>query len=76
MAHIALNQIFGHLLPLDVLNLSRTTKQIRRVLLHRSSVFIWKAARANVLGFPECPQFMSEPAYANLAFDQHCHVGC
>jgi hypothetical protein len=73
VAHVA-HQIFGHLLPLDILNLSRTTEEFRRVLLHKSSVSVWKAARANVPGLPECPQFMSEPSYANLAFDQHCHV--
>jgi len=69
-----LGQIFGHLLPLDTLHLARTTKAFRRVLMHKSSISVWKAARANVWGFPECPPGMSEPAYANLAFDQHCHV--
>src|SRR5882762_4065449 len=67
-------QIFGHLLPLDILHLARATTDFRRVLLHKSSISVWKSVRANVPGFPECPSSMSEPAYANLAFDQHCHV--
>src|ERR1700692_674229 len=67
-------QIFGHLLPLDILHLARTTKDFRRVLLHKSSISVWKSARENIAGLPECPSSMSEPAYANLAFDQHCHV--
>ena len=35
---------------------------------------IWRAARENVEDFPDCPEDMSEPAYANLAFSYHCHV--
>ncbi|KIL00812.1 hypothetical protein PAXRUDRAFT_821269 [Paxillus rubicundulus Ve08.2h10] len=66
-------EIFGHLMPLDVLRLARTTKQFRRVLMHRSSLSIWIAARKNVPDFPDCPPYMSEPEFANLVFDTHCH---
>ena len=67
-------QIFGHLHPLDLLHLARTTKPFRHVLMHRSSISAWKAARANIPGFPDCPPEMSEPEWANLAFDPHCNV--
>ncbi|KAF8844141.1 hypothetical protein BDN67DRAFT_871570, partial [Paxillus ammoniavirescens] len=67
-------EIFGHLMPLDVLRLARTTKQFRRVLMHRSSLSIWIAARKNVPDLPDCPPHMSEPQFANLVFDTHCHV--
>jgi hypothetical protein len=67
-------QIFGHLNPLDLLRLARTTKQFRRVLMHRSSISVWKTARDNVLNMPDCPVYWTEPYYANLAFDPHCHV--
>lgn len=67
-------QIFGHLMPLDVLRLARTTKQFRRMLMHRSSVSIWIAARRNVPNLPDCPPYASEPQFANLVFDTHCHV--
>jgi hypothetical protein len=67
-------QIFGHLNPLDLLRLARTTKQFRRVLMHRSSISVWKTARENVLNMPDCPVYWTEPYYANLAFDPHCHV--
>ncbi|KAG8219345.1 hypothetical protein J3R82DRAFT_228 [Butyriboletus roseoflavus] len=66
-------EIFGHLMPLDVLRLARTTKQFRRLLMHRSSVSIWIAARKNVSDLPDCPPYMSEPQFANLVFDTHCH---
>ena len=67
-------QIFGRLLPLDLLHLARTTRAFRRVLMHKSSIFVWKAARENVSGIPDCPTDLSEPQWANLAFDTHCHV--
>jgi hypothetical protein len=66
-------KLFQHLLPLDLLHLARTTKAFRSILMHRSSSFVWNAARMNVPGLPECPD-MSEPAFARLAFDKHCHV--
>ncbi|KZT19471.1 hypothetical protein NEOLEDRAFT_1142039 [Neolentinus lepideus HHB14362 ss-1] len=66
-------EIFGHLLPLDLLHLARITKAFRRILMHRSSKTIWKNALSNIDGLPPCPDDMSEPAYANLAFDLHCH---
>ncbi|KAF9235124.1 hypothetical protein BU15DRAFT_65102 [Melanogaster broomeanus] len=66
-------EIFGHLMPLDVLRLARTTKQFRRVLMHRSSLSVWIAARKNVPDLPNCPPYLSEPQFANLVFDTHCH---
>jgi hypothetical protein len=47
--------------------------------MSRSSIAIWRSARElssdkQVVGIPECPPYLSEPAYANLAFDAHCHV--
>ncbi|KAJ7657995.1 hypothetical protein B0H17DRAFT_955493, partial [Mycena rosella] len=65
--------IFGHLAPLDILNMARATKDLRRVLMHRSAVSIWKASLRQISGLPECPHDMSEPAWANLAFSAHCH---
>ncbi|KIJ66542.1 hypothetical protein HYDPIDRAFT_26881 [Hydnomerulius pinastri MD-312] len=66
-------EIFGHLDPLDVLYLARTTKEFRRVLMHRSATSVWKSARTHIPGLPPCPDDMSEPAYANLCFSMHCH---
>ena len=42
--------------------------------MSRNSASMWKAARANVEGLPDCPAHLSEPAYANLAFFPYCHV--
>ncbi|OCH84805.1 hypothetical protein OBBRIDRAFT_829261 [Obba rivulosa] len=66
-------EIFSHLGPGDLINLIRTSKDLRRLLLRRSSEFIWKAAHGNV-GLPECPPGLSEPALANLVYSPHCHI--
>lgn len=67
-------KIFGHLEPLDVLRLARTSRDLRAILMSRASITVWIAARHKVLGLPECPNFLSEPAYADLAFCARCHV--
>ncbi|KAJ7650259.1 hypothetical protein FB45DRAFT_887452 [Roridomyces roridus] len=66
-------EIFGHLRPQDLLTLARTTKEFRALLMTRSSAFIWKESRSRVQGLPEITNDLSEPQYANLAFDGHCH---
>ncbi len=42
--------------------------------MSRSSMLLWKSARRNMVDMPDCPPYLSEPAYANLMFDVHCHV--
>ncbi|KAK1224295.1 hypothetical protein PQX77_012803 [Marasmius sp. AFHP31] len=65
--------IFEYLTPQDLLSLARTSKDLRNLLLSRSTVSIWKAARSNVEDLPDIPDDMSEPAYAHLCFDAQCH---
>ncbi|KAK0213187.1 hypothetical protein DFS33DRAFT_1482926 [Desarmillaria ectypa] len=66
-------EIFGWLEPIDLLQLARSTKDIRKVLISRSSASGWKAARSNIPGLPEPAPGMSEPAWANLIFTLRCH---
>ncbi|GBE83905.1 hypothetical protein SCP_0509640 [Sparassis crispa] len=66
-------EIISHLNPRDLLNLARTSKAFRALLMTRTSAHLWKAARKNVDGLPDCPPYLSEPEYANLAFSPHCH---
>ncbi|KAI0645556.1 hypothetical protein C8Q79DRAFT_910119 [Trametes meyenii] len=66
-------EIFSCMHPRDLLNLARTSKEFRRFLMSRQSASFWRAARQQVDGLPECPQFLSEPQYANLLFFPHCH---
>lgn len=40
-----------------------------------SSITVWKAARSSVIpAMPECPDDLSEPEYADLAFGKGCQV--
>ncbi|KAK7030882.1 hypothetical protein VNI00_013992 [Paramarasmius palmivorus] len=67
-------EIFKSLLPLDILHLARTCKFLRSMLMSKSSIPIWRAARENVPGLPPPPLDLNEAQYASLAFDPHCHV--
>ena len=67
-------QIFGFMHPRDLLNLARTSKSFRALLMSRSSQAFWKASIEGVDGLPKCPPYLSEPAYVNLLFLPHCHV--
>ncbi|KAJ7172194.1 hypothetical protein C8R46DRAFT_893686 [Mycena filopes] len=66
-------EIFSHLEPPDVMRLSRTTKDLRNVLMRHSAISIWKSAFSNDPDLPGLPEGMTEPQYANLAFSPHCH---
>jgi hypothetical protein len=71
----ASDQIFSHLEPVDLLHLFRTNKAFHEVLSANNAV--WKAARANRGGVPDCMPGMSEAEWANLLFgrdDSHCQV--
>lgn len=68
-------QVLCLLVPLDLLNLSRTDKALRTLLMSRSSSFYWKQAQDNLADKPPpCPETLSEPAYCNFLFTNHCHV--
>nr|GAT47535.1 predicted protein [Mycena chlorophos] len=72
-----LYEIFSLLLPGDLLRLARTNKSIRSFILNRSNSLIWKAAyenNASERGPPGCPSYMSEPAWARVAFTTSCVV--
>ncbi|EAU88068.2 hypothetical protein CC1G_10841 [Coprinopsis cinerea okayama7 len=66
-------EIMGHLHPLDLLHLARTNKELRRIVMSRSSTSVWMQARSNVDAVPDCPFDMSEPQYASLLFEPYCH---
>ncbi|KAF9260775.1 hypothetical protein L218DRAFT_962097 [Marasmius fiardii PR-910] len=66
-------EIFGHLLPSDLLQLARTNKDLRNLLLRRSATTTWKTSFSNVTDIP-CPADMAYPAWASLLYDRECHV--
>ncbi|KAF7337534.1 F-box domain-containing protein [Mycena sanguinolenta] len=67
-------EILGHLHPLDVLRLSRTSKDFRELLMHKSARPIWRSSLNNVEGMPPCPPHMNEVQWTSLAFDATCQV--
>ncbi|KAH7926673.1 hypothetical protein BV22DRAFT_1062539 [Leucogyrophana mollusca] len=68
-------EILTYLSPIDLLHLARTSKVFRRMLISKSSAFLWRSARQNITGLPNCPPELSEPQYAALAFEGLCS-GC
>ncbi|THU96348.1 hypothetical protein K435DRAFT_778562 [Dendrothele bispora CBS 962.96] len=70
---LLLIEICQYLEPLDILRLARTSKNLRGILMSRSSKDIWETARANVDGLPPLPPDLNEPQYAHLLFDSYCH---
>ncbi|KAK7063931.1 F-box domain-containing protein [Favolaschia claudopus] len=67
-------EILGNLHPLDLLRLSRTSKDFRQLLMQKSSRHIWRSSLNTVDGMPPCPPNMNEPQWISLAFDAVCQV--
>lgn len=42
--------------------------------MSKDSITLWKAARKNIPGLPDCPDILAEPRYAAVVFDQYCFV--
>ena len=70
---LTFTQIFGHLHPRDMINLTRTSKLFRETLLSRNATTVWRAVLDRE-GAPEYPSWMSEPAWAALLFEHVCQV--
>ncbi|THU85005.1 hypothetical protein K435DRAFT_623945, partial [Dendrothele bispora CBS 962.96] len=60
--------------PLDILRLSRTSRDLHDLLTSRSSEHVWRNARLNVEGLPPLPTDLNEIQYAKLMFDTICQV--
>jgi len=55
---------------MDLVNLARTSKALRGVLMSRNSIWVWMVARRNagITKVPDPPKDLSEPAWALLVF--------
>ncbi|KIK57119.1 hypothetical protein GYMLUDRAFT_229820 [Collybiopsis luxurians FD-317 M1] len=67
-------EIFCYLDPGDLLRLARTSKDLRDILMSKTSITIWRSSRENLPGLPPPPKDLNEPQYAQLLFDDHCDV--
>ena len=69
-----ISQIISYLFPQDLLYLSRASHQLRSMFVSKTSLHMWRAARAQIKDLPNCPQDLSEPEYASLLFESTCQV--
>lgn len=68
--------VVHYLQPIDLLQLARTSKQFRAILLSRSTALDWDVAYENI-GAPPFPRDVSAPAWTYFLFDHNkcdvCH---
>ncbi|KAF9040053.1 hypothetical protein BJ165DRAFT_1495088 [Panaeolus papilionaceus] len=67
-----LMEIFGHLLPGDLLSLGRVSKDFRELVMSPGFKSIWIQSRAHFPNSPQCPDDITEPMFAELAFGKSC----
>ncbi|KAE9395816.1 hypothetical protein BT96DRAFT_997297 [Gymnopus androsaceus JB14] len=67
-------EIFCYITPSDLLQLARSSKDLRGILMSKSSESIWRIARENVRDLPPRPEDLNEPQYAHLLYEPYCHV--
>ncbi|OBZ75333.1 hypothetical protein A0H81_04784 [Grifola frondosa] len=67
-------EIASQLKPVDILCLSRVSKDFRTLLMSKNARHVWIAARRNVSGLPDCPSDLAEPRYAFLIFERYCEA--
>ena len=68
-------QIFFFLSPRDLVRMSWTNKEFRRILTSRVTRNIWRAALESIEGLPQCPTHMNEIEYSTVLFCPTCYVG-
>ncbi|KAF5362788.1 hypothetical protein D9757_011016 [Collybiopsis confluens] len=66
-------EIFCYLDPGDLFRLARTTRDLRDILMSKSSENVWRIAREGVEGIPPLPSDLNEPQFAHLLFESYCH---
>ncbi|EUC65664.1 F-box protein [Rhizoctonia solani AG-3 Rhs1AP] len=66
-------EIMHNLKPIDILNLSRTCKTFRGLLMRRSSEPIWKSAAGNLsYRLPPPPPWLDMPQYVSVVYTNNC----
>ncbi|KAG8709908.1 hypothetical protein FRC09_000400, partial [Ceratobasidium sp. 395] len=65
-------EIALHLMPKDIIMLSRSNKFFRKLLMSRSAIHLWHGTMRNVPGLPPCPPDLSEPHYLALIYARNC----
>ncbi|KAG8933778.1 hypothetical protein FRC02_011197 [Tulasnella sp. 418] len=67
-------EIWSYLEPLDLLRISRSNKWLQDLLTSKTSVAVWRTARANVTPPLDCPPDQTEVQWASLVFENNCSL--
>ncbi|KAH8836025.1 hypothetical protein DL96DRAFT_104662 [Flagelloscypha sp. PMI_526] len=67
-----LYEIFGHLHPVDLLHLARSTKNLRRVILTKNALSVWRATYPSPEEIPTAPEDVPLPVWCSLIFENFC----
>ncbi|KIP06012.1 hypothetical protein PHLGIDRAFT_36159 [Phlebiopsis gigantea 11061_1 CR5-6] len=59
--------------PMDLLNLARTSKDFRRLLMSQNSAHVWKTVIQDADDIPDCPADLSPPSFVHLLYQSICH---
>ncbi|KAF9040062.1 hypothetical protein BJ165DRAFT_1531041 [Panaeolus papilionaceus] len=65
-------EIFGHLLPTDLLSLGRVSQEFKELVMSPGFKSIWVQSRSQIPDAPDCPGDITEPMFAELAFGKGC----
>ncbi|KAF8956401.1 hypothetical protein BDZ97DRAFT_1925500 [Flammula alnicola] len=65
-------EIASYIEPIDLLHLTRVSKEFRTLFMSRNSLSIWRRVLRQVEELPKCPQDLTEPQYASLLFEKFC----
>jgi hypothetical protein len=66
-------QVVSHLHPKDLLQLSRSSRQLHSLLMTSYATPYWRAARRGIK-LPDGPPAINEAQYASLMFEHRCTV--
>lgn len=66
-------EVVSYLHPSDLLRISRVSKHFRSMLMTRSALTFWRAARRNI-GMPDPPPDLNDAQYVALIFEHVCNA--
>ncbi|RDB27364.1 hypothetical protein Hypma_004481 [Hypsizygus marmoreus] len=61
-------EVFGHVHPLDLYHLARSTKALRSLVMTRNSSWLWEVVFERNPAVPPCPPELSFPRWTDLLF--------
>ncbi|KAL0951489.1 hypothetical protein HGRIS_008176 [Hohenbuehelia grisea] len=67
-------EVFEYAEPRELLQLARTNKTFRAVLMRSKAARIWDQALARIAPPIKCPSYMSLPFFCSVAFESFCSI--